>query len=45
MYDVVIVGASFRLAVANVLRGRKVLLIDRKPLGEEQTRHVGASSA
>ena len=38
MYDVVIVGASFAgLAVANVLRGRRVLLIDRKPVGEEQT--------
>lgn len=42
MYDVVIVGASFAgLAVANVLRGRKVLLIDRKPLGEEQTSACG----
>ncbi len=38
VYDVVIVGASFAgLAVANALRGRRVLLIDRKLVGEEQT--------
>jgi flavin-dependent dehydrogenase len=38
VYDVVIVGASFAgLAVAHCLRGRKVLLVDRKPVGEEQT--------
>lgn len=38
MYDAVIVGASFAgLAVANALEGRRVLLIDRKPVGEEQT--------
>ncbi len=36
-YDVVIVGASFAgLAVVSRLRGR-VLLIDRKPIGEGQT--------
>ena len=38
VYDVVIVGASFAgLAVANSLCGRRVLLIDRKPVGEEST--------
>lgn len=42
VYDVVIVGASFAgLAAANQLRGRRVLLIDRKPVGVGQTSACG----
>jgi len=41
-YDVVIVGASFAgLAVANQLRGYRVLLVDRKPIGANQTSACG----
>lgn len=37
-YDVIIAGASFAgLAVASRLRGARVLLLDRKPVGEGQT--------
>ncbi len=42
MYDVIIVGASFAgLAVASQLRGYRVLLIDRKPIGTGQTSACG----
>jgi flavin-dependent dehydrogenase len=42
MYDTIIVGASFAgLAVANQLRGHRVLLIDRKPIGTGQTSACG----
>lgn len=42
VYDVIIVGASFAgLAVANQLRDRKVLLLDRKPVGSGQTSACG----
>ncbi len=42
MYDAIIVGASFAgLAIANQLRGRRVLLIDRKPIGAGQTSACG----
>lgn len=41
-YDVIIAGASFAgLAVANQLRGHRVLLIDRKPVGTGQTSACG----
>ncbi len=37
-HDVVIVGASFAgLAVARQLRGRRVLLVDQRPVGTHQT--------
>lgn len=37
-YDVVTAGASFaRLVVAAQLRGKRVLLLDRKPVGTGQT--------
>lgn len=40
--DVLIVGASFAgLAVANQLRGYRVLLVDRKPVGSGQTSACG----
>ncbi len=46
MYDAIIVGASFAgLAVANQLRGRRVLLIDSKPPGEGQTSACGTMLA
>jgi flavin-dependent dehydrogenase len=42
MYDVIIAGASFAgLAVANQLRGFRVLLLDRKPIGTGQTSACG----
>lgn len=42
MYDAIIVGASFAgLAVANQLRGHRVLLVDRKPIGTGQTSACG----
>lgn len=42
MYDAIIVGASFAgLAVANQLRGHRILLIDRKPPGAGQTSACG----
>ena len=38
MYDVIIVGGSFAgLATAQALRGRRVLLIDQRPIGSHQT--------
>ena len=38
IYDAIVVGASFAgLAVVNQLRGRRVLQIDRKPVGSSQT--------
>jgi len=41
-YDVIIAGASFAgLAVAAQLRGKRVLLLDRKPAGSEQTSACG----
>lgn len=41
-YDVIIAGASFAgLAVANQLRGYRVLLVDRKPIGSGQTSACG----
>ncbi|NOZ26659.1 MAG: NAD(P)/FAD-dependent oxidoreductase [Chloroflexi bacterium] len=41
-YDVVIAGASFAgLAVAAQLRGKRVLLLDRKPIGVGQTSACG----
>ncbi len=41
-YDVIIAGHSFAgLAVASQLRGRTVLLIDPKPIGEGQTSACG----
>ena len=41
-YDAIVVGASFAgLAVVNQLRGRRVLLIDRKPVGSGQTSACG----
>ncbi len=42
MYDVIIAGASFAgLAVANQLKGYKVLLLDRKSIGTGQTSACG----
>lgn len=42
VYDAIVVGASFAgLAVVNQLRGRRVLLIDRKPIGSGQTSACG----
>ncbi len=42
MYDVIIAGASFAgLAVAAQLRGKRVLLLDRKPIGTGQTSAFG----
>ncbi|MDR5683000.1 MAG: hypothetical protein QN163_03090 [Armatimonadota bacterium] len=42
-YDAVIVGASFAgLALAQRLRGRRVLLVDRDPVGANQTSACGA---
>ncbi len=41
-YEVIIAGASFAgLAVAAQLRGRRVLLLDRKPIGTGQTSACG----
>jgi len=41
-YDVIIAGASFAgLAVAAQLRGKRVLLLDRKPVGTKQTSACG----
>ncbi|MDQ7030955.1 MAG: NAD(P)/FAD-dependent oxidoreductase [Ardenticatenia bacterium] len=41
-YDVIIAGASFAgLAVAAQLRGKRVLVLDRKPIGEGQTSACG----
>ncbi len=41
-YDVIIAGASFAgLAVAARLRGKRVLLLDRKPVGAGQTSACG----
>lgn len=41
-YDAIIVGASFAgLAVAAQLRGKRVLLVDRKPIGTGQTSSCG----
>jgi flavin-dependent dehydrogenase len=41
-YDVIIAGASFAgLAVAAQLRGKRVLLLDRKPVGTGQTSACG----
>jgi len=41
-YDVIIAGASFAgLAVANQLKGYRVLLVDRKPVGSGQTSACG----
>ncbi len=41
-YDVIIAGGSFAgLAVANQLRGQRVLLIDRKPIGSGRTSACG----
>lgn len=41
-YDAIIVGASFAgLAVAAQLRGKRTLLIDRKPIGTGQTSACG----
>lgn len=41
-YDVIIAGASFAgLAVAAQLRGKRVLLLDRKPIGTKQTSACG----
>ncbi|MFQ6059166.1 MAG: NAD(P)/FAD-dependent oxidoreductase [Anaerolineae bacterium] len=41
-YDVIIAGASFAgLAVAAQLRGKRVLLLDRKPIGTGQTSACG----
>ena len=41
-YDVIIAGASFGgLAVANALAGKRVLLVDRKPIGTSQTSACG----
>ncbi len=41
-YDVVVAGASFAgLAVAAQLRGKRVLLLDRKPVGAGQTSACG----
>jgi len=41
-YDVVTAGASFAgLAVAAQLRGKRVLLLDRKPIGTGQTSACG----
>ncbi len=43
-YDVVIAGASFAgLAVASQLRGCRVLLVDRKPVGTGQTSACGTT--
>lgn len=42
VYDVIIAGASFAgLAVANQLKGYRVLLVDRKPVGSNQTSACG----
>lgn len=44
MYDVIIAGSSFAgLAVANQLRGYRVLLLDRKPVGSKQTSACGTN--
>jgi SAM-dependent methyltransferase len=41
-YDVIIAGASFGgLAAANALVGKRVLLVDRKPIGAGQTSACG----
>ncbi len=41
-YDVIIAGASFGgLAAANALIGKRVLLVDRKPIGTGQTSACG----
>lgn len=41
-YDVIIAGASFGgLAAANALVGKRVLLVDRKPIGTGQTSACG----
>lgn len=41
-YDVIVVGASFAgLAVTAQLRGKRVLVLDRKPLGTGQTSACG----
>ncbi len=41
-YEVIVVGASFAgLAVAAQLRGKRVLLVDRKPIGTGQTSACG----
>lgn len=43
-YDAIITGASFAgLAVANQLRGYRVLLVDRKPIGSGQTSACGTA--
>lgn len=45
-YDVIIVGASFAgLAVAAQLHGRRVLLLDRHPVGTVQTSACGTPAA
>ncbi|NIO71843.1 MAG: hypothetical protein GTN71_23140 [Anaerolineae bacterium] len=42
VYDVIIAGGSFAgLAVATQLRGRRVLILDRKPVGTGQTSACG----
>lgn len=42
MYDAMIVGASFAgLAVANQLCDYRVLLVDRRPVGADQTSACG----
>jgi len=41
-YEVIIAGASFGgLAAANALVGKRVLLVDRKPIGTGQTSACG----
>ncbi len=41
-YDVIVAGASFAgLAVAAQLRGKRVLVLDRQPIGEGQTSACG----
>ncbi|MFQ5684781.1 MAG: NAD(P)/FAD-dependent oxidoreductase, partial [Candidatus Binatia bacterium] len=41
-YDVIIAGHSFAgLAIASQLRGRRVLLLDPKPIGKGQTSACG----
>lgn len=41
-YDVIVAGASFGgLAAANALAGKRVLLVDRKPIGNGQTSACG----
>lgn len=45
-YDAIVAGASFAgLAVAAQLRGRQVLLLDRKPIGTRQTSACAAPVA